>query len=74
MNLFRNTFIQALGVAAFIYLLFKGFDLGLKSILSALNSFSNWYRFHGVKWAEEVAITCGLTFLLFAAVINSKNR
>ncbi|MEQ9669308.1 hypothetical protein [Coleofasciculus sp. G2-EDA-02] len=73
-DLFRNTFIQALGVAALIYISFQLLDWGIEVILRILRSFDNWYRIYGSKWAEEVAITFGVLYLLFAAVINSRSR
>ena len=72
MNLFKNTFIQALGVAALVYLTLQALGWGLESILNILESFARWYRFSGSKWLEEIAIATGVAFLLFAAVINSK--
>ena len=72
MNLFKNTFIQALGVAALVYLTLQAFGWGLESILHILESFARWYRFSGSKWLEEIAIAAGVGFLLIAAVINSK--
>jgi len=72
MNLFRNTFIQALGVAALVYLVLQAFGWGLESILHILESFARWYRYSGSKWLEEIAIAAGAVFLLVAAVINSK--
>ena len=72
MNLFKNTFIQALGVAALVYLSLQTLGWGLESVLNILESFARWYRFSGSKWLEEIAIAAGLAFLLFAAVINSK--
>lgn len=72
MNLFKNTFIQALGVAALVYLVLQAFGWGLESILHILESFSRWYRYSGSKWLEEIAIAAGAGFLLIAAVINSK--
>ena len=72
MNLFKNTFIQALGVAALVYLSLQALGWGLESILNILESFARWYRFSGSKWLEEIAIAAGVAFLLFAAVINSK--
>lgn len=72
MNLFKNTFIQALGVAALVYLLLQAFGWGLESILNILESFTRWYRYSGSKWLEEIAIASGVEFWLFAAVINSK--
>lgn len=74
MNLFRNAFVQALGVAALVYLLFKGLGWGIEVVLHILESFSRWYRFYGVKWAEEAAIAFGLIFILVTAVINSRNN
>lgn len=73
MNLSRNAFVQALGVAALVYLVFQGLGWGIEVVLRILESFSRWYRFFGVKWAEEAAIAFGLIFLLITAVINSKN-
>ena len=73
MDLFRNNFIQALEVAALVYLLLLFFGWGLKSILLILETFSRWYRTYGMKYAEEAAIASGLIFLLIAAVVNSKN-
>lgn len=74
MNLFNNNFIQALGVAALVYLLLLFFGWGLKSVLLMLETFSRWYRIYGIKYAEEAAIACGLAFLLIASVVNSRNR
>jgi len=73
-NLFKNAFIQALGVAALIYIGFQLLDWGIEVILRILRSFDNWYRIYGSKWAEEVAIAFGVLYLLFAAVINSRSR
>lgn len=73
MNLFKNTFIQALGIAALVYLMLQALGWGIESILRALEGFSRWYRYSGSKWLEEVAIVAGLVYLLFAAVVNSRN-
>lgn len=73
-NLFRNAFVQALGVAALVYLGFQALDWGLDVILRILRSFDNWYRFYGSKWAEEIALTFGALYLLLAAVINSRSN
>jgi len=72
MDLFKNTFIQALGVAALVYLFLQAFGWGLESILNTMESFARWYRYSGSRWLEEIAIAAGAAFLLFAAVINSK--
>lgn len=72
MNLFKNTFIQALGVAALVYLILQALGWSLESILHILESFARWYRYSGSKWFEEMAIAAGVGFLLIAAVINSR--
>lgn len=72
-NLFTNRFIQALGIAALIYICFQALAWGLDSILHILNGFSRWYRFYAIKWAEEAAIAIGVFFLLIAATFNSKS-
>ena len=72
MNLFKNTFVQALGVAAFVYLTLQALGWGLESVLNILESFARWYRVIGSRWLEEVSLAAGAAFLLFAAVINSK--
>ncbi len=71
-NLLKNQFIQALGVAAFVYLIFQALGWGVESILNILESFARWYRYYGIKWAEEAAIAFGGFFLLISAVSNSK--
>ncbi len=70
--LFKNTFIQALGVAALVYLTLQAFGWGLESILHIIESFARWYRYSGSKWLEEIAIASGVVFLLFVAATNSK--
>ncbi|GAB4546634.1 MAG: hypothetical protein Tsb0014_41220 [Pleurocapsa sp.] len=72
MDLFKNTFVQAVGVAALAYLVLQAFGWGLESVLSLLESFARWYRFSGSRWLEEIALAAGALYLLFAAVINSK--
>lgn len=72
-NFLTNRFIQALGLAAFIYLCFQALAWGLDSILHILESFTRWYRFYAIRWAEESAIAIGLFFLLIAATVNSKS-
>ncbi len=71
-NLFKNQFVQALGVAALVYLIFQALGWGVESILNILESFSRWYRYYGIKWAEEAAIAFGFLFLLISAVSSSK--
>ncbi|CCQ52786.1 hypothetical protein [Crocosphaera watsonii] len=44
-NLFKNQFVQALGVAALVYLIFQALGWGVESILNILESFSRWYRY-----------------------------
>ena len=44
-NLFKNQFVQALGVAALVYLIFQALGWGVESILNILESFSIWYRY-----------------------------
>jgi len=73
-DLFKNAFIQALGVAAFVYLGFQALDWGIDTILKILRSFDNWYRIYGSKWTEEIALAFGALYLLFAAVINSRKN
>ena len=73
MNLLTNRFIQALGVAALIYLCFQALAWGLDAILHILEGFSRWYRFYAIRWAEEAAIAIGVFFLLIAATVNSKS-
>ncbi len=58
-NLFKNQFVQALG-------------WGVESILNILESFSRWYRYYGIKWAEEASIVFGALFLFISAVSSSK--
>jgi len=72
MNLFKNPFIQALGVAALVYLSLQALGWGFESVLNILESFARWYRFNGSQWFEELAIAAGAGFLLISAVINSK--
>jgi hypothetical protein len=72
-NLFNNRFVQALGVAALVYLTFQFLGWGTESILNILESFSRWYKFWGIKWAEEAAIAFSLLFLLISAVTSSRN-
>ena len=44
-NLFKNQFVQALGVAALVYLIFQALGWGVESIVNILESFSRWYRY-----------------------------
>ena len=72
MALLRNQFIQALGVAAFVYLLLQAFGWGLESILSIVSSFARWYRYYGSQRLEEIALAAGAVYLLVISVVNSK--
>ncbi len=71
-NLLKNQFVQALGVAALVYLIFQALGWGVESILNILESFARWYRYYGIKWAEEASIAFGGLFLLISAVSSSK--
>ena len=69
MNLFRNRFVQSVGVAAIIYLTFQGFAW----LTDAIAHFAIWFRVYALPWAEETALALGFIFLLVSAVLNSKN-
>lgn len=70
----RNQFIQSLGVAAVVYLLFQAFAWGMEEVLHLLESFSVWFRYYAVPISEEAAIALGLLYLIFSAVINSRSN
>jgi hypothetical protein len=69
-----NHFVRAAAIAALVYVLFQIISWGLGSFLRVIESFSRWYRYHGVPWAEETAIAFGLLYLFFVAVTSSKSN
>jgi hypothetical protein len=69
----NNHFIRAAAIAALVYFLFQLVSWGIGAFLRILETFSRWYRFHGVPWAEETAIVVGLLYLFFVAVSSSKS-
>ena len=73
-DLLQNRFVQSLGVAALVYLIFQALAWGMEAILRILESFSRWYRYHGVPWAEETAIAIGVIYLIVSAVISSRQN
>lgn len=72
-DILKNKFVQSIGVAAIIYLLFQALAWGMEEILSVLESFSRWFRLYAVPKAEEAAIAFGLLYLIISAVTNSKS-
>jgi hypothetical protein len=73
MNLLKNKFVQAIGVAAIAYLLFQALAWAMEAILRIAETFSQWYRFTAVPWAEEAAIAIGVIYFIIAAVVNSRS-
>lgn len=72
-NLFKNKFVQAVGVAAIVYLLFIALSWSFGLILSILESFARWYRYTFIPYADETAIAIGLAYLIISAVISSRH-
>lgn len=72
MNLGKNQFVQALGLAALVYIILQALAWGLDALLRLLQTFANWYRYIGVPYAEEFALAIGVIYLLLSAVISSK--
>ncbi len=70
-SLFKNRFIQSVGVAAIVYIIFQALAWALEAILNILESFARWYRIHGIDLAEEVAIAAGVIFLIISAITSS---
>lgn len=68
----NNVFVQAVGVGAVTYLLFKGLDWIIIAILAILETLSRWYRFYGSPWAEEAAIGAFFVWLIVAGVMSSR--
>ena len=46
MNLFKNVFVQSLGIGAVIYVILLGLDWAMIFLLGILETSSRWYRFH----------------------------
>jgi hypothetical protein len=74
MNLFKNRFVQSVGVAAIAYILLKALGWGVESILRLIESFSQWYRFYAIDWIEEVSIAFGIFWFVISAVSSSKDN
>ena len=72
-NLFKNKFVQAVGVAAVMYLLFMALSWSFSLILSILESFARWYRYTFIPYADETAIAIGVVYLIVSAVISSQH-
>lgn len=68
-----NLFIQAVGVAAVAFLVFRSLYWVLDHLARLMSSLSGWLRYTALPWSEEVAIGLGLTYLLVAAVLSSRN-
>jgi len=73
MRFLRNSFLQAVGIAAFVYLVLQALGWGIEATLNMLESFARWYRFHGIKWAEEAALAIGAAYILIAALVSSRS-
>ena len=73
-ELFDNLFVQAIGVGGIAYILFRVIGFSLNGILNLLSSFASWYRWYGLRYADEAAIGIGLVYLFVAAIFSSRQR
>ena len=69
----RNAFIQAIGIAAVVYLIFLGLNWGIMGLLRMVSSFGQWYRYSFMYWAEEVALGLGIAYLVVVGVLSSRD-
>lgn len=72
-ELLNNVFVQSLGVGAAVYLILKALGWSIEAILRILESFSRWYRFSAIGWAEEAAIAAGIIYLMVAGIMSSRS-
>lgn len=72
--LLRNLFVQSLGVGTLIYLTLMGLDWIIIFFLATLETFSRWYRFYASPFAFQIALGCAFVFLLWRAVLSSRQN
>jgi len=68
-----NLFVQAIGVAAVTYLVFRSLYWVLYYLAKMMSSLSYWLRYTALPWSEEVAIGLGIIYIVVAAVMSSRN-
>lgn len=71
--MFRNPFIQAIGLGAFIYLIFKAAVWILLGIAGIMSGLADWLGYSLVPWSEEVAIAVAVIYVLLAALFSSRS-
>ena len=72
--MFNNPFIQAVGVAATAYLIFRSLAWAIFAVASIMQSFASWLKWNFVPWSEEVAIGIGVAFLIYVAATTSRRN
>jgi hypothetical protein len=70
---FRNPFIQAIGLGAFVYLIFRASVWILLGIAGIMSGLAGWLGYSLVPWSEEVAIAIGVIYVLVAALFSSRS-
>lgn len=72
--MFRNFFVQAVGVAAVAYILFRSLTWALEAFARIAGTLARWVHYQLVPWSEEAAFALGVTYLVIAAVIASRRN
>lgn len=73
MRFTSNVFVQSVGVAAVAYIIFRSLYWVLYHLAQLMSSFSSWLKWTALPWSEEIAIGLGVAYLIFAAVMSSRN-